>query len=115
MRNTGNRQIAKKALITRRSSFGYSRPYFSYGSNMVLDQMVSRCPAARFFGRARLMNHEFRICHSGYATVVPKRGTSVYGVIWLLTRRDERALDIYEQVRSGLYRKTTCLVRLDGG
>ena len=106
MRNTRNRLTVKKTRVGRLSSFGDVRTYFSYGSNMVLDEMADRCPAARFLGRARLKDHEFRICRSGYATVVPKRGTTVHGVIWLLNRRDERALDTYEQIGSGLYRKT---------
>jgi hypothetical protein len=96
------------------STRGRLRPYFSYASNMVVEQMASRCPTSKFLGTALLRDHEFRIGRSGYATVVPKRGSLVYGVVWLLGRTDERALDIYEEVDSGLYRKCDSRVEVVG-
>lgn len=91
------------------------RPYFSYGSNMAVEQMAVRCPRAVLLGRARLRHHEFRISRSGYATVVRKRNGVVEGLAWLLARPDERALDRYEEVANGLYRKIDRVVELEGG
>jgi hypothetical protein len=90
-------------------------PYFSYGSNMAINQMAARCPTAMLLGKARLPHFEFRIARSGYATIVPRRHGVVHGVLWLLGREDARALDAYEEVEQGLYRKITCAVERDDG
>jgi len=92
-----------------------SRAYFSYGANMVAGAMARRCPTARLMGKARLDDHALRIGRCGYATVVARRGTAVHGLLWRLGRRDERALDAYEEVAAGLYRKATCVVVLEDG
>jgi hypothetical protein len=45
------------------------------------------------------------------ATVVAEEGAVAWGVVWDLTREDERTLDGYEGVPSGLYSKEE--VRID--
>lgn len=41
----------------------------------------------------------------GVGTIVPKADGVVYGVIWLISPSDERALDSHEGVGRGLYRQ----------
>ena len=89
-------------------------PYFSYGSNMDLAQMVERCPGSVVIGRATLPDHEFRIAAGGYGTVVPSPGAVVHGILWNLPEEDEAALDVYEDLANGFYRKVARDVRAGG-
>jgi len=84
------------------------RPYFAYGSNIVSNTLKRRCPTARFVGVARLHHYRFGIVRSGYASVVPECHAVLYGVLWLVTAADERRLDAYEEIATGLYRRA-CL------
>lgn len=59
--------------------------YFAYGSNINLDQMRYRCPDATVYGQAVLDNYDLRFRGSGVATVEPKEGACVYGLLWELT------------------------------
>ena len=70
--------------------------YFAYGSNLDLEQMAQRCPDAEIVGPVRLENYELRFRGSGYATVAPKKGSVVYGLLWKLTPNCEQSLDRYE-------------------
>ena len=61
--------------------------YFAYGSNINLQQMGYRCPGAEIFGPAVLEGYDlvFRGGSrrgSGVATVIPKEGSQVYGLLW---------------------------------
>lgn len=81
--------------------------YFAYGSNMDADQMSRRCPKSICAGMAELRDHRFELDEAGVATVVDGHGSTVYGVLWLISRSDERSLDGYEGVASGCYSKAT--------
>lgn len=70
--------------------------YFAYGSNINLEQMAHRCPDAQIVGPVTLENYELRFRGSGFATVTPKNGSVVHGLLWKLTPESERALDRYE-------------------
>lgn len=70
--------------------------YFAYGSNIDLEQMVRRCPAAQVVGPATLENYELAFRGSGFATIVPKKGSVVHGLLWSTTPLCEQALDRYE-------------------
>lgn len=70
--------------------------YFAYGSNLDLKQMAQRCPDAEIVGPVRLENYELRFCGSGFATVAPRKGSVVYGLVWKLTPNCEQSLDRYE-------------------
>src|SRR5262245_24809627 len=78
--------------------------YFAYGSNMSRALMRSHCPAAMAIGPADLDGHRFIITADGYASVVPRPGGVVHGVLWRLTARDLAALNAYESIPTGLYR-----------
>lgn len=89
--------------------------YFAFGSNIVPAQMAKRCPGSAALGRADLADHRFRIGRRGYGTVVPETAAVVVGILWELRPEDEAALDVYEGVRHGLYRKVRRTVRLVSG
>lgn len=79
--------------------------YFAYGSNMDEHQMAVRCPDSRVVGLSTLENMRFVLDSAGVASIVPQLGSRVSGVVWLVTKRDIKALDRYEGVASRCYRK----------
>jgi len=89
--------------------------YFAFASNMDAAQMAERCYGAECLGTATLADHRFAIGRRGYATVIPEIGASVNGVLWGLDPRHEVALDVYEGIRHGLYRKAVLPVRTAAG
>ena len=70
-----------------------------------------RTDAAALSGRAAywaersLRKHRFVIMANGYASVVPAPSSEVHGVLWRITPRDLAALDAYENIAGGLYRR----------
>ncbi|MGD0483080.1 MAG: gamma-glutamylcyclotransferase family protein [Gemmatimonadales bacterium] len=81
--------------------------YFAFASNMDTAQMAERCDGAECLGAATLADHRFAIGRRGYATVIAEAGAVVHGILWSLHPRHEAALDVYEGIRHGLYRKVT--------
>lgn len=92
--------------------------YFAYGSNINLDQMACRCPAAEVVGPVVLEGHEllFRgnAGGNGVATIAPKEGGRVHGLLWKITPDCERSLDRYEGYPH-LYEKEPVTVRCKDG
>jgi len=88
--------------------------YFAYGSNMHRVGMAVRCPDAVVLEPARLEGHRFRINRRGVATVVPAPGGVVHGLLWTVTEDCLRAMDRYEGVGKGLYRRVVRKVESDG-
>jgi gamma-glutamylcyclotransferase (GGCT)/AIG2-like uncharacterized protein YtfP len=86
--------------------------HFAYGSNMDPAGMARRCPGAKALGPARLEGHRFIIARAGYASVQRKSGAVVHGVLWRVADSDVAALDAYEDVAGGLYRRMFLPVRL---
>lgn len=72
------------------------RLYFAYGSNINLDQMAYRCPDAQEVGPVTLENYELLFRRGGFATIAPKEGETVVGLLWSITPGCERSLDRYE-------------------
>ena len=83
--------------------------YFAYGANMERDAMRRRCPGATALGIARLIGWRYVIV-DGYGSVAPAPGCQVFGVLWRLTARDLAALNIFESLDSGLYRRVRLTV-----
>jgi gamma-glutamylcyclotransferase (GGCT)/AIG2-like uncharacterized protein YtfP len=87
--------------------------YFAYGSNLSLAQMRVRCPEAIPVAAQDLPGYRLafvgertaRWGRGGVATVVPQAGVSVHGALYRLSREDELALDGFEGVATGRYRK----------
>jgi gamma-glutamylcyclotransferase (GGCT)/AIG2-like uncharacterized protein YtfP len=88
--------------------------YFAYGSNMSCGAMAGRCPGAQALGTATLERWRFLICPAGYASVEPRAGAVVHGVLWRLGARELAILDAYESLDSGLYVRRRLPVRRDG-
>ena len=88
--------------------------YFAYGSNMNLDQMAYRCPAAFVVENVKLDGYRLTFCGrgkgSGVATILPEEGSRVEGVLWKLTPECEKRLDFYEGYPH-LYGKEPVLVQ----
>lgn len=70
--------------------------YFAYGSNINLEQMDYRCPDATVVGPVVLENYELLFRRGGFATIEPKKGERVHGLLWSITPECERSLDLYE-------------------
>ncbi len=90
--------------------------YLAYGSNLNLEQMSQRCPAATPVGATVLKDYRllFRGGHGGsVATVEPLKGKAVPCLLWDITPADEAALDRYEGWPF-LYRKETVKVKHNG-
>lgn len=85
--------------------------YFAYGANMERAAMRKRCGAAQPLGPALLRGWRYVIA-DGYGSVAPTAGAHVFGVLWRLTPRDLAALNIFESLDSGLYRRVTLTVQL---
>ena len=84
--------------------------YFAYGSNINLEQMDYRCPDATVVGPVVLENYELLFRRGGFATIAPKEGGRVHGLLWSITPECERSLDLYEGYPR-FYDKQTVTVR----
>jgi len=87
---------------------------FAYGSNMDAAAMARRCPRARLLGRAYLPRHRFALLPEGFATVVRDPSATAFGVLWEMGFGDLAALDRYEEVARGGYRKIVQPVLREG-
>ena len=85
-------------------------PYFAYGSNMNLDQMAMRCPGARMLGLFRKPGWRYIINQRGYVTALDDPNAVTLGCLWELTEEHWAALDRYEGVSGGFYRRVDCEV-----
>lgn len=83
---------------------------FAYGSNLSLRLMKRRCPDARPLGKLWL--RKSRLVFRGVADCMFDEEAKCPGGLWKLTPACEEALDRYEGIGSGAYRKEW--VRLTG-
>jgi gamma-glutamylcyclotransferase (GGCT)/AIG2-like uncharacterized protein YtfP len=96
--------------------------YAAYGSNMDPAQMARRCPHSPQHGTGWLQN--WRLTFGGgadlgwegaLATVVEDQGHQVFVVLYELSEADEAALDQWDGLTLGYYRKAKVrVVTLDG-
>ena len=81
--------------------------YFAYGSNMSLAQMRERCPESTAVGTGWLADHALVFPRystrrqSGAASIWPRPGATVWGVIYETTEADLARLDVFEGYRTG--------------
>lgn len=80
-----------------------SRLYVAYGSNLHKASMQRRCPTAKPLGKFYLT--DARLVFRGVADVEYSLGDKVPCALWSVNQADERALDQYEGVSSGMYYK----------
>lgn len=94
--------------------------YFAYGSNMLRERLLARCPQVRLVGRAWL--HEHRLTFdkfsatddSGKGAFEPASGSCLPGVLWHLPACDQAALDHAEGAGRGYERMLAGVIRDDG-
>ncbi|KAI1116790.1 hypothetical protein F5Y14DRAFT_33601 [Nemania sp. NC0429] len=96
---------SKPHVPSRRPATEDGSLYFAYGSNLHLTQMANRCPASIFKGKGVLSGYRWQINERGVANVVKSSGDSVEGLVYLVNRKDEKALDRSEGVARGFYQK----------
>jgi hypothetical protein len=82
-----------------------TRRYLAFGSNLCFEQMSRRCPAATVGEVVQLEGRRFVINRNGFATLLAVPGAVAWGLVWQLTPACEVALDAYEGVETGEYRK----------
>lgn len=70
--------------------------YAAYGSNMNISQMKKRCPAAERICIGTLKDYQLEFRGGGVATIIPEPGSEVPIVLWNITQKCEKVLDIYE-------------------
>ena len=87
--------------------------YFAYGANMERAAMRKRCPTAHPLGPALLRGWRYVIAQ-GYGSVAPAPGACVHGVLWRATPRDLAALNAFESLDSGLYRRAMLTIEVGG-
>lgn len=88
--------------------------HFAYGANMDRAVMRRHAPTAEPVGPAVLADYRFRVTADGYATVEPKHGQKVHGVLWRIEPHDRVTLDAWENVAAGRYRAETLAVQCAG-
>lgn len=95
--------------------------YFAYGSNMNLKRMEEMCPGRRPLGIATL--HDYLLAFrypsttwagGGVCDIVRCKGSLVWGVLFEVSEADLQALDDYEDVAQGGYRRLSVAVNLEG-
>ena len=77
--------------------------YFSYGSNLNIAAMKARCPAAIPVRKMTL--HDSALVFRHVADCIWEPGSKTPGALWKITAECEAALDRYEGISSGFYRK----------
>ncbi|MGK2966098.1 MAG: gamma-glutamylcyclotransferase family protein [Tepidiformaceae bacterium] len=98
-----------------------SQPYFAYGSNMSPGQMAERCPGAGMVSTAVLEGYRVAFTRysrrwDGYvADVVRTEGEEAHGVLWEVSEGHLAALDVFEGVATGGYRREDVVVRTPDG
>ncbi len=98
-----------------------SKLYVAYGSNLNMEQMRIRCPDAQFVGVGTLKGYELQFkgsLHGAYATIEPKKGSSVPVCVWKIQQSDEEQLDIcegYHKDDYSYYDKERISVKMNNG
>lgn len=81
--------------------------YIAYGSNLNMEQMRHRCPAAQFIGTGVIENYELQFkgsTHGAHATIARADGKAVPVGVWRIQKPDETRLDFYEGYHKTGYR-----------
>lgn len=79
-----------------------SELYFAFGSNMDRDQMKKRTPRAEYIGVSFIPNHDLVFNRKGsyrpggVASIIPKDGVNVYGVVWAISSEELLEMDRLE-------------------
>ncbi len=93
--------------------------YFAYGSNMLRQRLLARCPNSTFAGRATLAGYHLSFDKrstdgSGKCTITSDASCNVKGALWNITEAEMPALDRLEGVGRGYQRCSVAVTRNDG-
>lgn len=86
--------------------------YWAYGSNLNVEAMRRRCPAARQV--KQMFVTDAALVFRGVADVTHRKGNMVPGGLWEITHKCEEVLDRYEGVNSRFYLKRYLPVKFKG-
>jgi gamma-glutamylcyclotransferase (GGCT)/AIG2-like uncharacterized protein YtfP len=78
--------------------------YFAYGANMHPGQMSWRCPDA--LAHRAFILRDWQLKFYNHATIEPKKGAEVAGVLWTITDACEQSLDAFEGFPSYYTKRT---------
>jgi gamma-glutamylcyclotransferase (GGCT)/AIG2-like uncharacterized protein YtfP len=78
--------------------------YFAYGANMHPGHMSWRCPSAQAHRAFILRDWELKFYN--HATIEPRKGAEVAGVLWTITDACEQSLDAFEGFPSYYTKRT---------
>ena len=78
--------------------------YFAYGANMHPGHMSWRCPNALAHQAFILKDWELKFYN--HATIEPRKGAEVAGVLWTITDACEQSLDAFEGFPSYYTKRT---------
>jgi gamma-glutamylcyclotransferase (GGCT)/AIG2-like uncharacterized protein YtfP len=67
--------------------------------------MNKRCPNNRIYGYGILKKYRWIVNERGYANIIDSEEDEVHGVVYEISKSDERRLDSYEGVDKGFYEK----------
>jgi gamma-glutamylcyclotransferase (GGCT)/AIG2-like uncharacterized protein YtfP len=87
--------------------------YYAYGSNTNPDQMRRRCPGAVKVGPLVLPHG--KLVFRGVADIVYCENSHIAGAVWRINKSHERALDQFEGVAQGMYKKKYIRLSIKGG
>ena len=68
--------------------------YFAYGANMHPEAMSWRCPKA--LASQAFILRDWELKFYSHATIEPRKGAQVAGVLWEITADCEQSLDMFE-------------------
>jgi hypothetical protein len=93
--------------------------YFAYGSNLLRERLLARCPNLAYAGRATLRDHRLTFDKvstdgSGKCAYELAQGAELRGVLWNVPEKDLPALDSAEAAGQGYERRTVDGVMEDG-
>ena len=90
-----------------------SKKYIAYGSNLSVEQMAFRCPKAKIIGMAAIQ--DWKLVFRVHATIEPAEGRVVPVLIWEISDRDEKYLDVYEGFPSYYFKRDLEVTMTDLG
>jgi len=89
--------------------------YFAYGSNLYPRQMRARCRGAQIVARGELHGWRLILTKRGTANIVQRKEAVVHGGLWKFHPHHVAAMDEWEGVAQGIYRRVWVHVCLADG
>ena len=86
--------------------------YFAYAATLDEEEMLLRCPDARFVGNGMLENYRFIVNKLGDPTVIRDDSSIVYGVVWNIDKKILKDLDHWEEADNNIYVRETVAISL---